>query len=137
MKYKTKKIDLTGCNPIIAEHLKRGEAVLCEVWDQNEDISVTEFVQGWRGESAYPYIAGDSAYKHAEPIPTRQRIMPPERAIPVLISEGWRFHGSGSLVKPMDPAIYPDMFKLMGRLNEGEEVGSRVWPTCILEEVDE
>lgn len=32
-KYKTKKIDYTGCHPVIAKHLQRGDAILCHVWD--------------------------------------------------------------------------------------------------------
>ena len=28
-KYNTKPIDFTGCHPVIAEHLKRGEAIEC------------------------------------------------------------------------------------------------------------
>ena len=32
-KYNTKPIDFTGCHPVIAEHLKRGEAIECRVWD--------------------------------------------------------------------------------------------------------
>ena len=30
-KYKTKPIDFEGCHPVIAEHLRRGEAILCRV----------------------------------------------------------------------------------------------------------
>ena len=34
-KYNTKPIDFTGCHPVIAEALKRNEAIKCRVWDSD------------------------------------------------------------------------------------------------------
>jgi len=42
----TKLIDFTGCNPIIAENLKRGLATKCEVINCTE-ICVVGYVEGY------------------------------------------------------------------------------------------
>ena len=138
-KYNTKPIDFTGCHPVIAEHLKRGEAIKCRVWDNTDLGGRVVFVVGYSASSGYPYRcdnAGNSIYCYAEPIPVKiKRIMPPERAIPVLIAEGWRFTSTGFLTRP-DCVLSPKRFALMG-----EDVDSYAdefaWPPCIIEEVED
>ena len=142
MKYTTRTIDYTGCHPVIAEHLKRSEEIWCWAWDQdchekpNSCIEVW-IVRYWR-DSDYPYrTAGDLYFRHAEPIPSKvRRIMPPERAIPVLIAEGWAFNDHGDLVCPGEiiPAI---SFRHFGTNPDLTEASSRFWPPCIIEECDE
>ena len=77
-KYNTKPIDFTSCHPVIAEALKRGEAIECRVWD----------IGCLRKEKRKQYITGYTArsyitprgitWDHAEPIPIKvRRIMPP------------------------------------------------------------
>ena len=142
MKYYTKPIepvDYTGCHPVIAEHLKRGEEIKCWVWDNICDERPNScreawIVMYWRTYD-YPYRTnGGSPFRHAEPIPRKvRRIMPPERAIPVLIAEGWAFGASGALIGgPYD--IVPQMFAKMGLPLEDN---SWKWPDCIIEEVYE
>jgi hypothetical protein len=69
MKYKTKPIDYTGCNPIIAEHLKRGEAIWCEVqqvatksyqvWVYSYDVTAKDYFdtenQNWKVAKPIPH----------------------------------------------------------------------------------
>ena len=130
-KYNTRPIDFTGCHPVIAEHLKRGEAIECKVWD---DLS---------GESQTGYVIGFSAnegvlvHRHAEPIPRKvKRIMPPERAIRVLIAAGWKFDNEGDLVG-YGNSVPTDMFKLLGKPLSDPKVSSWSWPPCIIEEVED
>ena len=139
MKYTTSTIDYTGCHPVIAEHLKRSEEIRCWVWDQNcheKPNSCCEvwIVRYWR-DSGYPYRTdGDSCFRHAEPIPRKvRRIMPPERAIPVLIAGGWAFDKHGALIGG-PYSIVPQMFAKMGLPLEDN---SWKWPDCIIEECDE
>ena len=132
-KYTTKPIDFTGCHPVIAEHLKRGEAIKCKVWDDYRDHEVV-WVYLYEMGAKYPYrnITG-TGWKDAEPIPIKaKRIMSPERAIPTLMAEGWEYNKEGALVG--DPPIVPQMFQEMG----GPIDNSRaVWPSCIIEEVED
>ena len=135
-KYNTKPIDFTGCHPVIAEALKRGEAIECEVWDFREKPPAYDCGMAWIDSyhhgASHPYAdTYDTLWKHAEPIPLKtRRIMPPERAIPVLIANGWEYNKEGALVG--DPPIVPQMFQEMG----GPIDNSRaVWPPCIIEEV--
>ena len=136
-KYKTKPIDFTGCHPVIAEALKRGEAIKCRVWDDyrgHEVVWVCLYEMG----AKYPYrnITG-TGWKDAEPIPLKvKRIMPPERAIPVLISEGWSFDDSGNLVG-CGISIMTVMFRLMGKQLSDPEALMYAWPFCIIEEVED
>lgn len=121
-KYTTKPIDFTGCHPVIAEALKRGEAIKCRVWDVTGIGGGVGFVVGYSASNVNPYRCdniGSSIYRHAEPIPIKtHRIMPPEQAISVLLAEGWEFNTSGQLVGP-------DQTTLL------------CWPPCIIEEVED
>lgn len=139
-KYNTKPIDFTGCHPVIAEHLKRGEAIECKVWDAKCMGEGVGFVVGYSASNAHPYRCdniGSSIYRHAEPIPSKvRRIMPPERAIPVLIAEGWRFNTSGQMDGPAQ-TILPAMFCSMGRRLDDPNTISWSWPPCIIEEVED
>ena len=140
MKYNTRPIDCTGCHPVIAEHLKRGEAIECLVWDGQLEGKVVGFVAGYCASNKYPYRcdeAGVSSWMCAEPIPRKvRRIMPPERAIPVLIAEGWVFSTDGRLVGP-EQTIIQTMFHCMGRPVDDPSVSPWSWPPCIIEECDE
>ena len=135
-KYTTKPIDFTGCHPVIAEHLKRGEAIECFVWDEEGESKVKDWVYGYAPDTIYNYKTKADKYACAEPIQSKgRRIMPPERAIPVLIANGYEFDTSGGLVGHL-PNILPVMFPFMGRVLDGE-AGCFNWPPCIIEECDE
>ena len=136
MKYNTRPIDFTGCHPVIAEHLKRGEAIECTVWSNSAfSKKVVGIVAGYEVDGEYPYRIGPTMNsRYAEPIPRKvRRIMPPERAIPVLIAEGVAFTSTGWLVGP-GCILNPQMFAKMGLPLEDN---SWKWPDCIIEEVDE
>ena len=136
-KYTTKPIDFTGCHPVIAEALKRGEAIKCNVWDNYRDHEVV-WVCLYEMGAKYPYrnITG-TGWKDAEPIPLKtRRIMPPERAIPVLIANGWVFSTDGRLVGP-EQTIIQAMFHCMGKPIDDPSVSSWSWPPCIIEEVED
>ena len=136
-KYTTKPIDFTGCHPVIAEHLKRGEAIACKVWDDGHPHEEVRYVVGYWSDT---YVSeGIVEWDHAEPIPVKvkiKRIMPPERAIPVLIAEGWSFDDSGDLVG-YATNVLNIMFKLMGKPLSDPEVSVWAWPPCIIEEVED
>ena len=136
-KYNTRAIDFTGCHPVIAEALKRGEAIECWVWDGNRvETQMTDFVISYIQTRDFQYRTAGSFYKNAEPIPLKvKRIMPPERAFQVLIAEGWEFTGTGWLMGPAH-TISPQMYALMGGYIDGD-ASNFVWPPCIIEEVSE
>ena len=138
-KYTTKPIDFTGCHPVIAEHLKRGEEIECEVWDTTGMGSGVGFVVGYFASDAYPYRTRVDAFRYAEPkIPVKvkiKRIMPPERAIPVLIAEGWKFTSAGYLTGT-GFRLSPEMYALMGTSLDGKARRFK-WPSCIIEEVED
>ena len=141
-KYNTRPIDFTGCHPVIAEALKRGEEIECRVWGTGcaekprgcHDAWIARFWQS----ADYPYrTATDSFFRYAEPIPIKKhRIMPPERAIPVLIAGGWRFDDSGNMIGPVY-SVVTNMFKLMGKPLSDPKVSAWKWPDCIIEEVED
>ena len=134
-KYNTKPIDFTGCHPVIAEHLKRGEMIECRVWSDKE-YHKNKFVFRYRAGLTRPYETDDWFYEHAEPIPIKvKRIMPPERAIPVLIAEGFTFTSTGWLSAPKF-VVVPQMYALMGR-DLDDETSDFEWPDCIIEEVED
>ena len=138
-KYNTRPIDFTGCHPVIAEALKRGEAIECRVWNGLSGESQTGYVIGFSASNLHRYRCdneGVSVHRHAEPIPLKvKRIMPPERAIPVLLANGWGFNSAGYLTGP-SCVLVPKMYALMGGDVDGE-ANEFAWPSCIIEEVED
>ena len=136
-KYNTKPIDFTGCHPVIAEALKRGEAIECLVWDSNRvNTQMTDFIISYISTRDFQYRTAGSFYKNAEPIPSKvRRIMPPERAIPALIAGGWAFTSTGWLVGP-GCILNPQMYALMGGDVDGD-ASNFAWPSYIIEEVED
>ena len=137
-KYNTKPIDFTGCHPVIAEALKRGEDIKCWVWDGKGDVKREVWVCRYKGRSDLPYRSdSDTPWKYAEPISRKvKRIMPPERAIPTLIAKGWVFGDSGDMVGPGN-SVVTLMFKLMGKPLSDSKTYGWAWPPCIIEEVED
>ena len=135
-KYTTKPIDYTGGHPVIEEHLKRGEAIECWVWD-DEDSGHDKRKRYITGYIPGAYIMPSGVFwTHAEPIALKtRRIMPPERAIPVLIAEGFAFTSTGSLAG-RGFVLAPYMYALMGGDVDGE-ANEFIWPPCIIEEVED
>ena len=139
MKYNTKPIDFTGCHQVIAEHLKRGEAIECRVWNYKGTCEEVLWVVSYWDKTYVTegIVECDVEWEHAEPIPIKvKRIMPPERAIPVLIAEGWKFNSSGQMYRP-EQTIQPAMFCRFGTPLDDPNTISWSWPPCIIEEVED
>lgn len=123
-KYTTEPIDFTGCDPVIAEHLKRGEQILCRVYDNNWGSGSEGFVYSYIAGGKFPYIVIGNYYKRAKPLiryEKAKRIMTADRAIPILFAMGFRFDSVGCL-GPIDrssPRLYPENFKFFGESLEG------------------
>lgn len=139
-KYNTRLINFDGCHPVIAEALKRCEIIKCRVWDSDwvRDGEIEAWICRYDGNSSLPYRpASNTPWKHAEPIPLKtRRIMPPERAIPILIAEGWRFNEYGNLVCPGEE-ISVSAFRYFGKPCDTPGAAARFWPACIIEEVED
>ncbi len=135
--YNTRPIDFTGCHPVIAEALKSGEAIECFVHDSPTATGKRRWVHAYWGGGKYPYRTIEESFCYAEPIPRKvTRIMPPERAIPVLIAKGWVFSTDGRLVGP-EQTIIQSMFHCMGKPVDDPSVSHWSWPPCIIEEVED
>ena len=141
-KYTTEPIDFTGCDPVIAEHLKRGEKILCRVYDNIWYSKGREFVYSFRVGSNYPYITvNNSSYRIAEPINCTEkikRIMSADKAFPVLFAAGCKFDDSGCLTPPdnkVSARLFPENFKFFGAPLEGAPGWFKCWPE-ILEDED-
>ena len=63
--------------------------------------------------------------------------MPPERAIPTLIENGWRFNQFGQMENGVRPFILPGAYQMMGCTLEEAEKYEMYWPPCIIEEVED
>lgn len=93
MKYETKPIDFTGCHPVIAEHLKRGEQVRCWVWDDDKErgsgpLYICAYI---KEEGQYPYKTDVASWwTHAEPVPQKiRRVKKASEIIRMLEDEGY------------------------------------------------
>ena len=136
-KYNTRPIDFTGCHPVIAEHLKRGEEIECRALDNKGAVKKEMWICRYKSSAGLPYRSEtDTPWKYAEPVPRKATsIMPPERAIPVLIAEGLAFTSTGWLVGP-GCMLNPQMFALMGGDVDGD-ASNFAWPSYIIEEVED
>lgn len=97
MKYKTKPIDYTNCHPVIAEHLKRGEAIECRVWSTDRATARTQMIQDYVADRQFPYISaeGQTSWAHAEPIPIKQKFRKASEIIKWLEDKGWEYNSTG------------------------------------------
>jgi hypothetical protein len=102
-KYKTKPIDFTGCHPVIAEHLKRSETVLCDVWDTVEYKRKKQYVCGYR-RSGFPYVTAECTWSFAEPveIKTERRVLDQVRLMQVLTEQGYKANTGGERFEAPD-----------------------------------
>lgn len=76
-KYPTKNINYDGCHPVIAEHLQRGEMILCKVWDGDKPPTPSEeWVLCYQKDSSYSYSTntGD-IFNNAEPVVQKRTVV--------------------------------------------------------------
>ena len=122
----TRPHDYTGCDPEIAEALKQGLDVYCEVWDSYDsgEHNTKEWVYGYVFGCEYPYIAKESYYLHARAI--RQEPVQETKLVPKPASEifawlenpenGYRQTVDGKFwEKENEPTFTESMTKYCGR----------------------
>lgn len=115
-KYTTKPIDYDGCDPVVAEHLKRGEAVLCEVWDDLPASAFEVFIIGHCAEKHYPYQTTEGQYKNAAPIEKKQRAKKASEIIKWLEDRNWNIDCSGDFYNEDESVwFYSRMIPLCGK----------------------
>ena len=64
----TRSRDYSGCDPDIAEALKRDLDVYCEVWDNDDNKHIKRWIQNYQSKHSYPYKTDMQSWKHACPI---------------------------------------------------------------------
>ena len=142
--YITEPIDYTGCDPIIAEHLKRGQKILCKVG--NYEAWVLTYDSTDSGPDRLPYLVGEKlrpseTWWEREPIPIprpkkNKMIMPPERALPILFAAGYSFNSEGELESSPSDALFACNFQHFGKPLDTAPGWFHNHPE-IIEEVDE
>ena len=141
-KYTTEPIDYSGCHPVIAEHLKRGEAILCRVKEFEHSTSNLAYVHGYIKSFTWHYItiSLDGVYttcQYAEPIPTKRRVlMSAEKAVVKLIENGWKIDTDGRVNHPTEIKNYCYLSEL--KRKEGKDWNiCKVFPDYLFEEVED
>lgn len=100
-KYKTKKINFDNCHPVIAEHLKRGEAILCKAWgDGRTGNEFKVWVDGFRQKSTRPYRTNCFSYLNAEPIEIKQRVKKASKIVKWLEDNGYVLNTINEYIHP-------------------------------------
>lgn len=140
----TRPIDFTGCNPEIKQAILDGNAITCYVSDFNVPSRkvkdrCADIVAYVNVEDVMSYIDSDgNCWLRATPAeePT-EWIMPPERAIPILIKEGWYFgEGGVVLMGSYSARLSHRCFKFFGcKLSEAPSDFSIKELRCIIEEI--
>ena len=139
-KYTTEPIDYTGCHPVIAEHLKRGESILCNVWGygaREEWSNKPEKVISFKAGRQYPYVTveGGGAWLNAEPITVKRKVlMPAEKAVVKLIENGWKIDTDGRINFPTETKNY--YLSELKRKEGKEREFCKSLPDYLFEEVD-
>jgi hypothetical protein len=114
-KYTTKPIDYAGCHPVIAEHLKRGEAILCRTLRENE-VFITAYEQG----EEFPYRSSyaDNSWRGIEPGPqkkTETRVKKASEIVKWLEDNGYILDGAGNWQDRTGTWFRPEMFFYCGK----------------------
>lgn len=93
MKYKTRDKDYSGCNPEIAELLKKGKEVWCEVWGDDESDREELWLTAFISCGHYKYETEEGPYRDARPIPVKLRYKKASEIIKWLEDKGvWYDH---------------------------------------------
>lgn len=76
-KYDTKPINYEGCHPVIAEHLKRGEAILCKVTTGFcQSPSPAVYIVAFHHGTERPYSTSNfSHFLNAKPIIKKEKYL--------------------------------------------------------------
>jgi len=125
----TREIDYEGCSLEIAAELKQNKAVYCR----------SEIGSGWVAH----YEAFDKSYRiqldgrnsltwvsNPEPCKRKMRLMSPQKAIHLLIENGWRFDTDGCLINGGRTITHESFYKFGKVVDYPED-----WPSYILEVV--
>ena len=140
-KYTTEPIDYTECHPVIAEHLKRGEAILCRVRDEycsewRYDFLVSGYSKGKRLQySGWFKGRTENSFQYAEPIPVKRKVlMSAEKVVVKLIENGWKLSPDCTEIqKPGTGFILECLKKFEGM----EQSSLELYPDYLFEEVDD
>lgn len=139
-KYTTEPIDYTGCHPVIAEHLKRGEAILCRVREYDHSTPEVSYVHAYIKKFPWGYntISLDGYYttcKYAEPISVKRRVlMSAEKAVVKLIENGWKLSPDCTEIQKPGTGLILECLKE----REGMERSMlEFYPDYLFEEVDD
>jgi len=129
--YKTKKISYEGCNPVVQKHLKKGEAILCEVYDSKESLSIRpkEYIQ-YYSEGARLYYTLDNIYwKYAEPvIQTQTYVRKASEIVRWFEESGWEFNMDAWDSPDIgDNAFLIEMFKWCGKPKPSQYDWNPAW----------
>lgn len=74
VEYETVPKDYTGCHPVIADHLKRGLKIKCNVYDTRErNYGHTAWITSYFEESQHPYGGSPGLWRYAEPIEIQEK----------------------------------------------------------------
>lgn len=111
-----KEMDFTGCHPFIAEQLKKGMMVLCDVGP----ISKPVFVFAYNSKTDRYLAVGDTHYftlQFSSPTPVESkppvaRIKPLHEIIKWCVENGWVFDQDGDFYNPNDTPEF--VFYAMG-----------------------
>jgi len=117
-KYETKNIDYDLCHPDIADTLKKGQAILCRVWDSNKNDSRNEWVVAYLLMSEKSYRTELNNYKHAEPcIHSGYRVKFRNDLVKALINNGLTYDPESNSWRDIDGAdtFGQEMFSKCGK----------------------
>jgi hypothetical protein len=120
--YKTKPIDYEGCDPIIADHLRRGLAIECLVWYSERDAKEIDIVYGYISRSSHKYCTVRCVeYRNAEPIQYTESktLKQPVELMRVLVDGGWSSDCYGVWVHKDKAKFYPGMWGICGMETRG------------------
>lgn len=144
-KYTTEPIDYTGCHPVIAEHLKRGESILCRVrdikdFDWNRNNFMVESYSNKIGKFVYlgyfPSSYCGTSFVYAEPIPIKRKVlMSAEKAVVKLIENGWKIDTDGRVNSPTETKDYYYLSELKRKEGKNWDI-CKGYPDYLFEEID-
>jgi len=113
--FKTREKDYTGCQPDIAEALKSGKEVLCNLSDSKQGSKTNGYVRDYVKGNTFPYATKVSAYKAATPVEVKQRVKKASEIVKWLEDHGYEVDEIGDWENEVTAAFSAEMFQHCGK----------------------
>jgi hypothetical protein len=121
-------VDYTGCDPQIAELLKKGFKVKCKCWDTTSRVTLTKVVLNYNKDRSYPYLTADGdRFINAKIAAKELYVKKASEIAKILEDVGYTIDGDGNWRKDSNIGFNHKMFRYCGKLVPKNWIWRPIW----------